>query len=71
MFSSESPHRSDSNEYTQYNHFQYKKEYHLNYPTSAAMGLCSKELGSEFATPAVVNEPSVFEPLRFYCTKQK
>ena len=34
---------------------------------SAAMGLFSKGLKNEFET-AVVNEPSVFEPLKFYCT---
>ena len=30
------------------------------------MGVCSKGLINEFET-AVVNEPSVFEPLKFYC----
>ena len=30
------------------------------------MGFCSKGLKNEFET-AVVNEPSVFEPLKFYC----
>ena len=30
------------------------------------MGFCSKGLKIEFET-AVVNEPSVFEPLKFYC----
>ena len=30
----------------------------------------SKELKNEFET-AVVNEPSVFEPLKFYCTWQR
>ena len=34
------------------------------YPKSAAMGLFSKELKDESET-AVVNEPSVFEPLKF------
>ena len=29
MFSLESPHRGDSNEYTQHTIFQYKKEHHL------------------------------------------
>ena len=29
-------------------------------------GICSKGLKSEFET-AVVNEPSVFEPSKFYC----
>ena len=31
------------------------------------MGICSLGLKNEFET-AVVNEPSVFEPLQFYCT---
>ena len=35
-------------------------------PKSVAMGFCSKGLKKEFET-AVVNEPSVFEPLKFYC----
>ena len=34
----------------------------LNYPKSAAMGFFSKGLKNEFET-ALVNEPSVFEPL--------
>ena len=38
----------------------------LNYPKSAAMGFFSKGLKNEFETD-VVNEPSVFEPLKFYC----
>ena len=40
---------------------------------SAAMGFFPKGLKNEFET-AVVNEPSVFEPLKFYCicnTKRK
>ena len=38
----------------------------LNYPKSAAMGFFSKGLKNEFEL-ATVNEPSVFEPLKFYC----
>ena len=38
----------------------------LNYPKSAAMGFFSKGLKNEFET-AVVNEPSVVKPLKFYC----
>ena len=30
-------------------------------------GICSKGPKNEFE-PAVVNEPSVFEPLKFYCS---
>ena len=66
VFSLESPHRGDSNENTQYTIFSMNKMNILNYPTSAAMGFFSKGLKNEFET-AVVNEPSVFEPLKFYC----
>ena len=66
LFSLESPHRGVSNQYTQYTIFNIKKKVTLNYPKSAAMGFCSKELENEFET-AVANEPSVFEPLKFYC----
>ena len=38
MSSLESPHRGDSNEYTQYTIFNIKKKNTLNYPKSAAMG---------------------------------
>ena len=47
-----------------------KKKIKLNYPKSAAMGLFSYGLKNEFET-AVVNEPSVFEPLKFYCIVRK
>ena len=67
MFSLESPHRGDSNEYTQYTVFNIKKKITIiNYPKSAAK-VFSKGLKIKFET-AVVNEPSVFEPLKFYCT---
>ena len=66
MFSLESPHRGDSNEDTQYTVFSMNKKTTLNYPKSAAMGFFSKGLKNEFET-VVVNEPSVFEPLKFYC----
>ena len=65
VFSLESPHRGDSNEYTQYTIFNINKKNAINYPKSAAM-FFSKGLKKEFVT-AVVNEPSVFEPLKFYC----
>ena len=70
MFSLESPHRGDSNEYTQHAIINIKKKITLNIPNillSAAMGFFSKGLKNEFKT-AMVNEPSVFEPLKFYCT---
>ena len=66
VFSLESPHRGDFNECTQYTIFNIKKKITLNYPKSAAMGFCAKGVKNEFET-AEVNEPSVFEPLKFYC----
>ena len=66
MFSLESPNRGDSNKNTQYTIFNMNKKNTLNYPKSAAMGFFSYGLKNEFET-AVVNEPSVFEPLKFYC----
>ena len=64
-FSLESPQRGDSNEYTQYTISQCKKE---NHPKSQICNyrICSKEPKNEFET-AVVNEASVFEPLKFDC----
>ena len=38
VFSLESPHRGDSNEYTQYTIFNIKKKNNPNYPKSVAMG---------------------------------
>ena len=70
MFSLGSPHRGDSYEYTQYTIFIVKKKITLDYPKSAPMGFFSKELKKEFET-AVVNAPSVFEPLKFYCNVSK
>ena len=67
MFSLESPRRPDSNEFTLYSIFNMNKKNTINYPKSAATGFFSKGLKNEFET-AVVNEPSVFEPLKFYCT---
>ena len=65
MFSLESPHRGDSNVYTQYTIFIIKKKNTLDYSKSAAMGF-SLGRKNEFDI-AVVNEPSVFEPPKFYC----
>ena len=59
------PHRGDSNEYTQYTIFNINKNITLNYPKSAAMRFFYG-LKNEFET-AMVNEPSVFEPPKFYC----
>ena len=47
-----------------------KKKITLNYSKSAAMGFFSKGLKSEFET-AVVNKPSAFGPLKFYCIVQR
>ena len=65
MFSLELPHRGDSNEYTQYTIFNIKKKITLNYPKYAVMSFFSFGLKNEFET-AMVNEPSVFEPLKVY-----
>ena len=62
MFSLESPHRGNSNEYIQHTIFNIKKKITLNYLQSAAMGFFSNGLKNEFEI-AEVNEPSVFEPL--------
>ena len=69
MFSLESPHRCDSNEYTQYTIFNIQKKFTLNFPKSAAMGFFSKGLKNEFET-AVVNDLvgcfGFYGPLRQY-----
>ena len=65
VFSLESPQRGDSDEYTQYTISQHKKENHPILSQICNYGICSKEPKNEFET-AVVNEPSVFEPLKFY-----
>ena len=43
MFSLESPHRGDSNEYTQYTIFNMNKINTLNYPKSAGMGFFPRD----------------------------
>ena len=57
MFPLESPHGGDSNEYRQYTVFNIKKKNHI-----ILSHLCSQGSFSEG-----LNEPSVFEPLKFYC----
>ena len=52
--------------YTQYTIFIIKNKITSDYSKSAAMGFFSYGLKNEFET-AAVNEPSVFEPLKFYC----
>ena len=66
VFSLELPQRGDSNEYTQYTISHIKKENHPKLSLICSHGICSKGLKNEFET-TVVNEPSVFEPLKFYC----
>ena len=43
VFSLESPHRDDSNEYTGYTVFNIKKTITLNYPESAAKGFFPRD----------------------------
>ena len=66
VFSLESPHRGDSNKYTQYTFFNMKTPSII--PNLQLCFFFHKGLKNEFET-AVVNEPSVFEPLKFYCIK--
>ena len=48
VFSLESPHQVDSNEYTQHTTFNIKKKITLNYAKSAVMGFFSKGFKDEF-----------------------
>ena len=43
VFTLESPHRGDSNEYTQYTIFNMNKKNTLSYPKSAAMGFYPRD----------------------------
>ena len=61
MFSLESPHRGDSNEYTQYTIFIIEKKITLDYPKSAAMGFFPRDSRMSPKQPW-------FKPLKFYCT---
>ena len=64
-----SPHRGGSNEYTQYTIFNVLKKVTLNYPNlQLHVRDFFQGLRNELET-AVVNEPSVFEPLKFYCSE--
>ena len=53
--------------YIQYTTSQYKKANNLKLSQIGNYGICSKRPKNEFE-PAVVNEPSVFEPFKFYCS---
>ena len=69
MFSFQSPHREDSNEYTQHTIINIKMKFTLNYPkydNVCSDGMFSWGLKNEFEI-AVVNETSVFESFKFYC----
>ena len=68
MFSFESPHQGDSNQNTKYTIFNMKKENHTKLSQICSYRIFSKGLKNEFET-AVVNESSVFEPLKFYCIR--
>ena len=61
VFSLESPHRV----HTIY-HFQYKKEKYPKLSQLCSFRVFSMGFQNGFEI-AVVNEPSVFEPLKFYC----
>ena len=65
MFSLKSHHRGDSNEIHTIYHFQYKKDNHPKLSQICSYGIFYKGLKNVFET-AVVNEPSVFELLKFY-----
>ena len=69
MFSLELPYRGDSNEYAQHAIINIKKKITLYYPKYnkvCCYGVFTRGRKNEFET-AVVNEPSVFELLKFYC----
>ena len=66
VISLESPPRGDSNEYKQHIIFNKKKEKSPLNILSLPLWDFSKGLKNELET-AVVDEPSVFEPLKFYC----
>ena len=70
VFSLESPQRGDSNEYTQYTFSQYEKKKHPKLSQICSYRSCSEGPKNEFE-PTTVNEPSVFEPLKFYCIWRK
>ena len=68
MPSLELPHRGDSNEYTKYTIFsKNKRKLPLIFPNLQLWDFFSKGLKNEFET-AVLNEPSVFKLLKFYCS---
>ena len=68
VFSLELPHRGDSYEYIQYITFNIKKENHPKLFRICSYGIFSKGLKEQLEVD-LVNEPSVLEPLKFYCLK--
>ena len=72
VLSLESPHRGDSNVYTQFTvlNLKKKKKKSPGFILNLQPWDFSKGIKNEFET-AVVNEPSVFEPLKFYCIFSK
>ena len=70
MFPLESPQRGDSNEYTQYIIFNIKQKVNLIIPNLHLRVVIFQGLKNEFEI-AMVNEPSVFEPLKFYCISKR
>ena len=69
VFSLESPHQGDSNEYIQHTIINIEEKNILNYPkynNVCSYGFFSEGPKNEFET-AVVDKPSVFEPLKFFC----
>ena len=64
------PPRGDSKEYKQYTMFNIKKQITINYPKSGPMIFFFKRLKNELEI-AGVNEPLVFEPLKFHCSTVK
>ena len=66
VFSLESPHSGDSNKYTQYTIFNIRRKNRPKLSQICTYGIFPLGLKHEFET-AMVNEPSVIEPLNFYC----
>ena len=67
VFTLESPHQGDSNEYTQHTICNIKTKNLNKLSKICSYGIFPKGPKNEFET-AVVNEPSVFEPLKVYCS---
>ena len=59
VFLLESPHRGDSNEYTQYTIFNIKKENHPKLPQICSYGIFPRDSKKNEFKTAVANEPSV------------